>query len=976
MSVFSNTNAKPLEFQVSGQIVDASDNEPIVGCIITIKGTSNGVSSDASGKYTISVPDENAVLIFSYIGYEKQEVAVNGKKEINISLKPSLSELSQVVVIGYGTTTKKDLTGAAKSLKSADLNRGIVNSPEQLLQGRVSGVNVISASGEPGSAQTITIRGASGVRTGNTPLYVIDGLALDNTSTGGAINPLSFINPQDIESIDVLKDASATAIYGARGANGVVFITTKKGKSGTSSVNFSTSLGFSQLARPLKVFTADEYRREVVNAGGTLDDKGANTDWQKEITRSALTQTHNLSLSGGSNKLTYYGAFGLQKQEGILKRSNLNIYSGRVNLTQKVWDDRLVIDVNLNASNTVNKRPPTSSLIGSAIIANPTYAPYDASGNPTFLTDITNPLLTLNLETDETVTNRVLGNITPSLTIIKGLVYKLNFGVDNSTSSRDLQSLPNLTPARDGRLESYYTSNRNTLIENYFTYTLSLSKHSLVALLGHSYQKVYLQGRSWSINKFPVSGVDPVYNPGQGQDLTLANNTPSGFATINELQSFFGRINYQFNNKYLATATVRVDGSTKFGDNKKYGTFPSFSLGWNIAEEEFLKNSLVSELKLRVGWGKTGNQEIPSKRTQALFITSTSGTTSYPLDNSTTYPAGITYARLANPDLQWESSVQTDLGLDFALFNGRLTGTIDAFNKVTNNVLLNTPTSDPIQPANETWRNIEDMKITNKGLEFELNYRHTFGNGLGFDVGGNMTFIDNKVTGSPYSVLPSGSASGSGLTGATINGYINNQPIGTFYMREFKGINESGLSIYTDIDGDGVITDKDRVVAGTALPNRQFNFNAGLNFKGFDFRINFNGVSGNKVYDNTALTNFYKTKISRGLNTTAEAVEYPNESINNGAPLSTRYLKNGAYLRLNNASLGYQIDPTLVGLNKWVSNIRLSVTGQNLLLFTKYDGYDPEVNTDKNLNQVLSYGIDYLSYPKPRTVIFGLNVTF
>ena len=965
------------EITVSGRVIDATTQEPLIGSTILVKGSTQGTTTDVEGNYSIAVADGNAVLVFEYVGYEKQEVLVGNQTRIDVALNSSALELSQVLVVGYGSTTKKDMTGSAKSIKNEDFNRGIINSPEQLLQGRVSGVNVTSATGEPGGRQSITIRGPGGVRTGSTPLFVLDGLALDNSGTGGNTNPLTFLNPQDIESIDVLKDASATAIYGSRGANGVVLITTKKGKSGFSGMTYSGSLGISGMANPIDLFTADEYRQEVPKVGGVLEDLKANTDWQKEISRTAITRNHNLSLSGGANKLSYYGSFGLQQQEGILKGNDLNLYSGRLNISQKFLDDRLQIDVNLNATSTLNERPPIGSLIGGAISANPTYPAYDEStGLPFRYASGINPLITLGLEKDITTVNRVIGSITPSLTLAKGLVYKLNFGIDNATSTRDLQSLASAVPQQDGRLETVNTINRNRLIENYVTYSFNNDVHGLTALAGHSYQKIFLQGRSTSINKFPISPIEPIYNPGLGQELTLANNRPGGYALINELQSFFGRVNYQFRDKYLLTATVRADGSSKFGENNKYGIFPSVSAGWRIAEESFMKGGIFSELKLRAGWGQTGNQEIPSKITQPLFTSTVSGTTSYPLAETGAFPAGTTFTRLANPDIQWEVSTQIDLGLDFALFDGALSGTIDYFNKVSNNILLEVIPADPVQPASSIWTNVENMEITNQGVELELNYRKRFANGFKLELGGNVTFIDNIVENSPYTVIPSGSASGSGLTSATINGYVNGQPIGTFFLRKFTGFDDKGLSTFQDTDGDGVVSDKDRISAGSALPTTMYNFNTAFSFKGFDLRANFNGVSGNMIYDNTANTNFYKLRLSKGINTTREAILFPNESVNNAAPVSTRYLKDGAFLRLNNLSLNYTFNTEALGISKYVKGLNLSVTGQNLWLSTKYDGYDPEVNNDRSISGISSYGIDYLSYPKAKSVIFGLNVTF
>ncbi|GAB2587746.1 TonB-dependent receptor [Spirosoma areae] len=964
------------ESTVSGRVTDATTNEALAGCSVVLKGTQKGTTTDANGSYRIVVPDGNAVLVFGFIGFVSEEIPVGSKSTINVALKASASELAQVVVIGYGSASKKDMTGSVKSIKSTEFNRGIINSPEQLLQGKVAGVNVTSASGEPGGAQNITIRGPGGVRTGSTPLFVLDGIALDNSSTGGATNPLNFLNPQDIEAIDVLKDASATAIYGSRGANGVVLITTKKGKAGVSTFSVSSNFGISNLARPLSVFSADDYRRQVPAVGGVLEDFKGSTDWQKEVTRTAKTWNHNLAFGGGSDKLTYYASLGVQNQEGIIKNSRMNRYTGRINVSQKLLEDRLNVDVNLTASYTFNQRPPTESILGGAIVANPTLPAYDADGNPFKYQAGTNPLITLGLEKDLTTINRVVGNISPSFKLTKDLVYKLNLGVDNASSVRDLQSRPNVIPFQDGRLESIYTTNRNLLVENYFTYTLARTDHNLTALLGHSYQKIFVQERRSSINKFPISPIEPIYNPGLGQDLTLANNKPGGYALENELQSFFSRVNYQYRDKYLATATVRADGSSKFGSNNKYGVFPSVSVGWRLSEESFLKSGPFSDLKLRAGWGLTGNQEIPSKITQALFTSQVSAATSYPLAPTGTYPAGTSYSRLANPDIQWEVSAQTDVGLDFGLFKGALSGSVDYFRKVSNNILLEVIPADPVQPAGTFWTNVPDMTITNQGVELDLNYRYASLSGFRFDIGGNITFINNVVNNSPYTVIPSGSASGSGLTSATINGYLNGQPIGTFFLKEFTGFDDKGISTFRDADGDGIVTDKDRVAAGSALPTRQFNINSNIAYKGFDLAVNFNGVSGNKLYDNTANSNFYKLRLSKGLNTSAEAIQSASESINNSAPVSTRYLKDGSFFRLNNVALGYNLNPKTIGINRWISGIRLSVTGQNLFVITNYDGFDPEVNTDRTINGVSSYGIDYLSYPKARTFVFGLNLTF
>ncbi|WP_153796104.1 SusC/RagA family TonB-linked outer membrane protein [Foetidibacter luteolus] len=971
---------------ISGSVTNER-GEPVEAVTVRAENVTSRANvtsvTDSKGQFSFSgLSAATYKLYFSHISYKEKTYedvvydGINGR-QLSIVLEGTQAmSADEVVVVGYGRAAKRDVTGAVKSVKSADFNRGIINTPEELLQGKIAGVNVTSASGEPGGVQSITVRGPGGVRTGSTPLFVVDGLALDNATPGGATNPLSFLNPQDIESIDVLKDASATAIYGARGANGVILITTKKGKAGVSRLDYTFSGGISKIARALPVFSAEEYKKQVVALGGTLEDFNGATDWQKEITRTAFTQNHNLSLSGGADKLTYYASLGMQLQEGILKGNQMKRYNGRINVNQKLLDDRLVIDLNLSANNTVNQRPDIGGLIGGSLSTNPTIPAYGADGKPFQFENGINPLTVLALEKDLTTINRVIGNISGSLTLVKGLVYKLNFGIDNSTAARDIQSLPNAVPQRLGRLVTLNNYNRNYLVENYLTYSATRGNHNYTLLAGHSYQKIYLQGRTTSIDNFPISGVEPIYNPGIGQELTLANNRPTGYALTNELQSFFSRLNYQFANKYLFTATVRGDGSSKFGENNKYGIFPSFSAAWVLSKEPFLENAGFSNLKLRAGWGKTGNQEIPSKITQPLFTSSVSAGTSYPLDGSGVFPPGTSYSRLANPNIQWEVSTQTDIGLDFDILKGRLSGTIDYFRKQTNNILLEVIPADPVQPASTVWTNVKNMTITNQGLEFDLAYRDKIGKDFIYSIGGNITFIKNVVKNSPYSVIQSGSASGSGLTSATINGYINNEPIGTFFLQKFIGFDENGLSIYEDVNKDGIVNDKDRVPLGSALPTRTFNLYFTLAYKGFDLSANFNGISGNKVYDNTANSSFYKLLLSKGVNTTPEAIEYPQEAVNNAAPVSSRFLKEGKYFRFNNLTIGYSFNTRALGLSKWVNSMRLSFTGQNLFVITPYNGYDPEVNTDRTINGVLSYGIDYLSYPKARSFLLGFNLSF
>lgn len=954
---------------VTGTVTDEF-GIPLAGASVAEKGTANGTITDFDGNFSIDV-EENAVLEVSYLGYKPQEVAVDGRTTINIQLAQDATLLDDVVVVGYGTQRKTDVTGSIASVDSENFNKGIVANPGQLLQGKVVGVNVSNTSGEPGAAQDVIIRGVGSLRSGTTPLYVIDGFALDNTGTGIASNPLNFINPQDIESIDVLKDASAAAIYGARAANGVIVITTKKGKAGRTQMDLSVTTGFSTLANEVDVFSANEFRQQVVAAGGTLDDGGANTNWQDELTRTGVSTNVNFSMSGATDKFSYHSSLGVNDQEGVLRGSDLKRYSGRLNLTQRALNDRLKVEFNMTASRTENLRPDARAIVGDMLQLNPTFPVYGADGEPILLENRLNPLTREQIYSDAAVNHRILANIAPSLEIVKGLTYKLNLGVDYSATERDVQYKPYslLEGFINGTLNSIYTSNKNTLIENTLTYNYATEFHNLTFLAGHTYQETYVHQKAFELEGFSDNGIDPKY-----QDQISGENTQTymnTFATKNELQSFFGRVNYGYDNKYLLTATMRADGSSKFGGNNRYGYFPSVALGWNIMNEEFLSsNTAINNLKLRASWGKTGNQEIPSKITKLSYTDSKDGNDSYPIngdeDSLEDYPYGTIFTRLANPDIQWEVSTQTNIGLDFGLFNNRLSGTLDYFNKVSENILLEVTPADPVQPTDKYWTNIPDMEIKNNGIEFALDYRSDASGDFSYNIGGNIAYTSNKVENSAYKVLTTGAAQGAGQTGATINGNINGEAIGSFYMQEFMGIGDDGLSLLSE----------DRKVVGSALPDLVYAFYLNFNYKNFDLGLNFNGVSGNKVYNHTAMSLFTKGLLASNFNTTSLASEFPNEDITNSNSVSTRYLEDGDFLRLNNATLGYNLPPELVGLGGLVNAIRLSVTGQNLFVITDYSGFDPEINSNLIIDGIQTFGIDYFNYPRARTLVFGLNVSF
>ncbi len=979
-------NPKDLKIQsaiqktISGTITD-DDGMPLPGANIVEKGTSNGVQTDFDGNFTINVSDENAVLVVSFVGFLNQEIEVGNQNSVAVQLMSDAESLEEVVVTGYGSQRKSDVTGAISSIKTEDFNRGVVANPGQLLQGKISGVNVTATSGEPGAAQNIIIRGIGSLRSGTTPLFVVDGFIIDNSSFG-VTNPLNFINPQDIASIDVLKDASAAAIYGARAANGVIVITTKKGTMGKTEMNLSVSTAMSNISNSVDVFSAAEFRNKVPSVGGTLNDFGGNTNWQDELMRTGISKNINFSMSGNVNeKFSYYTSLGVDDQSGIFNNSDLKRYSGRLNLNQKAWDGRLNIDMNLTATRNVNNRPNIGSSVIDMLQLNPTIPVY-TNGEPTVIQDLLNPIVRNEIYTNEIVNNRILANFAPSLEIIDGLTYKLNVGVDYSSTNQDMFENPynELEGYEDGSLYNRFTLNTNSLIENTLTYNYTQGDQNVILLVGHSYQEATYSHKIYESEGFSNNGIEPRYQDQISSDVLPT--TLNGSAFINEQQSYFGRVNYGYANKYLVTATLRADGSSKFGANNKYGYFPSVALGWNISSEDFMSdNETFSNLKLRASWGQTGNQDgIPSKVSLASYKDTKGENDTYPLSGTESsiddYPFGTVPVRTPNPNLQWEVSTQVNVGLDFAAFDSKLSGTIDYFNKVATDVVLFATSIDPIQPTASNWTNIPDMEIQNSGIEIALNYNGSMGNDITYDIGGNVSSIDNKVANSPFQILTTGAATGAGQTGATINGYMNGEPIGTFYMKEFIGIGSDGLSQYRDVVADGESLDNDRAAQGTALPNMIYAFYLNLNYKSFDLGLNFNGVSGNKIFNHTKMSLFSTSQLGRNLNTTDFATLYPNEDNSNANEVSTRYLEDGSYLRLNNATLGYTLDPQIIGLGDFVQNIRLSLTGQNLFVITDYSGFDPEVNTGSDIGGIQTFGIDRFTYPMPKTILFGLNASF
>ncbi|MBO9586402.1 MAG: TonB-dependent receptor [Flavobacterium sp.] len=967
--------------KVKGKVVD-ENKLPIPGATVTETSSSNAAVTNFDGEFEITV-GEGKTLDISYMGYKTKTVAVQ-TGFMTIQLEPNTAELNEVLVVGYGKQSKKDVTGAVTQLEAANFKQGVNVSVDNLMQGKVAGVRVVNTSGEPGAGVNVTIRGVGSIRSGSTPLFVVDGVPLSNDDvspsgsnvgfgTSSAKNPLNFLNTSDIESITVLKDASAAAIYGARGSNGVVLVTTKKGSKGEGTLTFDTYTGVATVANKLDVLSASQYRNAIKDKAF---DHGGNTDWQDVIYRSAITTNNSLSFSKQTDSGNYYASIAQMDQEGVVRNSNFKRLSGRINAAESFLDNkRLKVKMNLTASETKDDGVPTSDdggsngqLIVHTLMANPTRSVFDANGKYTNfnMNAHYNPAYLLSIYQDQTRTLRVLGNLEASLRIIDGLEYKLNIGVDRSMAERNTTIFPNLTDLNPkGKYVQNNLDSKNSLVEHYLTYNLNLDKHKIEALAGFSYQKFERSGTSFSIDGIANQGegVPPSINPG----FKGTQSGTTGYAQENELQSYFGRLNYSFDNRYLVTASMRGDGSTRFGKNNKYGYFPSFALGWNIANESFLKeSSTLNNLKLRASWGQTGNQEVENKITQASY--SLSGADGYYLYDDLNLVNGVSVNRTPNPDLKWEVVTQYNVGLDFNLWNDKLYGTLDYFNKTTTDAILNVP-SQALSPTTTIWTNI-DGKIINKGIEFMLGSKIVDTKNFTWNIDMNGATLNNKIEDLPVSEILTGTISGPGQSGVNANIYKSGYAAGSFYLLEHIGFDANGGNIFKDQNGDGKIDNSDRIIIEGALPTFYYGFNSDMRYKNFTFSFSIIGQTGGYLLNNTGLNALNINNLASDRNV---ATGYYESGANpaNSPILSTLFLEKSDFIRLNTARIGYNFD--LKGLN-WINGLTLYITGQNLITITNYTGYDPLINSPKSNGGNQSIGIDYASYPTSRTFSFGATL--
>jgi iron complex outermembrane receptor protein len=958
--------------------VKSGTGDPLYGATIIEKGTNNGTSTNAKGAFSIDVTNADAVLVISSIGFKSQEVTVAGKTTLDVVLEEDAANLTDVVVVGYGTVRKKDVTGSIVSLQSKDFNKGINVAPDQLIQGKTPGVMVINNTGQPGGATTVRIRGNSSIRAGNNPLFVLDGIPLSGNSArpGGTGNfgsdggnPLAYLNPNDIASMDILKDASATAIYGSRGANGVVIINTKRGVSGDPTVNAVASVGISGLLRKPDVLSADEFREATkfyTPGDAASADHGGDVDAFDAITRAAFTQNHNVSVTGGTDKGRYRLSLGYLDQNGIIEGSNLKKYTANLSSSFKFLESkRLGLDLSLFFTQTNEQIAAINvgvgfegNLISQALNWNPTRPLRQSDGSLTYVSPTTiNPLTTLEAFKDRATVNTIIANIAPSYKITSYLEYKLAYSLTRQTGLRTgMYDRLLVDPTNNQKGLAFAGNNSNT--DHQLTHTLSFNKDvandlNLNAVAGYEYLSYDARWNSAIGNGYTNAGLDFYdylnYSVATGRDIN-SNRSPK-----NELQSLFVRLGFNYQDKYLLTGTMRRDGSTKFGEDNKYANFPSLAFAWNAANEAFLQNRMFSTLKVRLGWGKTGNSEFPSGASRNRYVF---GVQSQQQTN------------FGNPNLKWETSSTYNAGIDFGVFDNRLTGSIDLFRKTTTDALFERTIAQPA-PGGRIWVNL-DGEVINKGIEILLNANVVRGEDWQWNVGGNVTFLKNSVSGLP-GFYETATLRGQGFSNVVGQRMVSGQPLNVWYLAKFDGIDPTtGTSRYVARDGhSGTDVDpaQNKFYINSPNPKMLLGFTTDVTYKRVSAVLNFNGAFGHYVFNNTLATVLGINNLS-GKNMSTEFFKPDlKESVSNSAAPSTRYLEKGNYMKLANATISYRVG----NVGRAFKNVNVSLTGQNLFVITKYKGFDPEVNTDGGTGGIPSLGIEYIPYPSSRTILLGVN---
>ena len=972
--------------KVSGTVVDAS-GEPLIGVSVLEDGTTNGGITDFDGNFTLTVKS-GAKLTFSYVGYTSQTLAAaNGMK---VTLQEDNTVLNEVVVVGYGTMRRKDVTSSITTVQAKDLNKGVFSDPASMLQGKVAGLTV-TTSGDPNGTPSITLRGASSLREGAAmqPYYVIDGIpGVD----------ISMVSPDDIESIDVLRDATATAIYGSKAANGVIIITTKTGgKTERTNVSYNGYVAFDKVSKTLDVASANDIRNYVkANGIDYAYDKSANTDWQKEVLRTGVSHNHNLSINGGGAKTKYMASINFMDRQGVVDGSHMNRLNIRSLLSSKVLKERLELSVGLNAMYGKNENMSMGkggngsgnegkSVLDAMNYFNPTipiknadgiWSTGDGSANY-------NPLSIINEDPSETIWKRNQIVAKASLKIIEGLVWNANYSFDHfqSTFSSYHSHSTQLVPynAYNGTANrSTYFGNNHTF-ETYVNYDQTFAKvHKLALMAGYSWEERNTgDGFGLTVHNF----FDDYLKWNQLTYAGAIDGMPavqSGTKEKIRNISFYGRVSYSYNSRYMLQATIRRDGSSVFADGHRWGTFPSVSAAWNVTEEPFMANQKVFDnLKLRLGYGVSGN---------ALGFGAYSGVATYGATGTTFVYNGNSWAilgatKLANPDLKWESTGMFNVGLDYGFLNNRINGSIEFYHKKTKDLIWNYPVSTVIYPFDTIAANVGE--ITNKGIEFTINFDAIRTKNFNWMTTLNLSHNKNTVDKlSNDKFQTSTFAQGDPMVaGVSANGYtqrvIEGEPLGTFYLYEYAGTGSDGKATYYVRDANGNKTGettsspeyKDRYIAGNAQPKLTFGWNNTLSLKNWTMTLFFTGVLGNKIYNGSRAHYTAPDFFAGGKNVLKEFITDRPYSDNLSNIPSDRFLEKGDYLRLQTLTLGYTFDK----LGDWLQSLQIYATCNNVFTITGYKGLDPEVRMDG-----IDPGVDYRwsTYPHTRTFMAGLRVNF
>ncbi|WP_270665069.1 SusC/RagA family TonB-linked outer membrane protein [Phocaeicola plebeius] len=957
----------------------STSGEPLIGVNVVEKGTTNGTVTDLDGNYTLRVA-KGKTLVFSYIGFLSQEVVVNGAK-VNVTLKEDTETLDEVVVIGYGSMARKDVTSSITTVKADQLNVGVFSDAASMLQGKVAGLT-ITTTGDPNGSPSITLRGSSSLRTGQAmqPYYVIDGIpGVD----------ISIVAPDDIESIDVLRDATATAIYGSKAANGVIIINTKKGKHGAERTNVSYSgyVAFDNILNTLDMASADDLRAYAEATGATLaNDMGANTNWQDEVLRTAISTNHNLSINGGAGKTTYMASINYQDREGVITGSSMDRLNVRSLVTTKVLKDRLELSAGVNARYGKAIGVPMNNEGASVLDAMNYFSPMlpvrneDGSWTTGSGSKNYNPLSLIYENTSETMykNTQLLGKA--SLEIIEGLKWNVNYSFTNNQSTYSAYDSHNTQlegiSAYNGRATRNTYFGHEHIFETFGNYDTTINDiHKLSVMAGYSWEeKMSNDGFGLTVHDF----YDDVLKWNQLTYASTIDGIPavqSGTKETIRNISFYGRASYSFNSKYMIQATVRRDGSSVFGKNNQWGTFPSVSVAWNITEENFMKNqNLFDNLKFRLGYGVSGNA-LGFGAYTAIATYGASGFFNYNGKQWRTLAA----TKNANPDLKWETTGMFNVGLDYGLLNGRLSGTIEFYNKKTKDLIWNYPVSTNLYPFGDIAANVGE--ITNQGIEISINAVPVQTKNFTWNT--TVTLSHNKNTVNRLSndkfevgVFTQGDPM---VAGVSSEGYtqriIEGEPLGTFFTYEFAGFNDAGKATYYVRDENtgertGETTEqpgyKDRTITGCAQPKLNFGWNNTFNYKNWNATVFFTGVFGNDIYNGTRANYMSPEMLAGGKNVLKEFLDNPTTS---ASLPSDRFIENGSYLRLSTLSLGY----TFKNFNGWLQNLQLYVTCNNLFTITGYKGLDPEVNMGG-----IDPGIDYRwsVYPHTRTTMVGVKINF